>query len=390
MKPVVFLYCQHSLGMGHLVRSIALARAMVSAFDVHMLSGGQQPEGFKMPDGVTVHHLPALGMRESQLVSLVPNLGVEQVQRARIDAISALLARLRPDILITELYPFGRKKFRFELDGLISAVRGHGGIVVSSVRDLLVSARQDQQRHDDRAARTLNADFDAVIVHADPRMARLEETFCPTVQLEIPVYYSGFVVPNPPARKTAARERRVVVSAGGGIVGAPLFHAALDMHAQTYGQSALPMTLVAGPFLPEADWVDVQARAKGLPGLTVLRSTPDLCAIMSQATHSISQFGYNTAIDLMVAGVATVVVPYAAGTETEQTVRAERLAKDGMLSVVHERDLTPQRLAQALSEARIGGSSEKFALDGAGETTRILQMLQKTPGFVADLAEVAE
>lgn len=390
MRPVVYLYCQHSLGMGHLVRSIALARAMTSAFDVHMLSGGQQPEGFAMPDGVTVHHLPALGMRESQLVSLVPNLDVEQVKRARLDAISALLARHKPDFLITELYPFGRKKFKFELDGLISTVRSHGGIIVSSVRDLLVSARADQQRHDDRAARTLNAEFDAVIVHADPRMARLEETFCPTVQLEIPVYYSGFVVPNPPARSEAARERRVVVSAGGGIVGAPLFHAALEMHAQTFDRTALPMTLVAGPFLPEADWVDVQARAKGLPGLTVLRSTPDLCAVMNRATHSISQFGYNTAIDLMVAGVAAVVVPYAAGTETEQTVRAERLEKDGMLSVVHERELTPQRLAQALSVAHIGQRDEMFALDGAGETTRILRKLQNTPRRVTALAEAAE
>ena len=389
MSPVLYLYCQHSLGMGHLVRSIALARAMTTKFEVHLLSGGQEPEGFVAPKGVTVHHLPPLGMRESQLVSLVPGQSVEDVKSARIAAIDDVLSAHRPAVLVTELYPFGRKKFSFELDHLIDAVRGRGGLVVSSVRDLLVAARQDQQRHDDRAAAKLNAVFDAVIVHADPSIARLEETFRPSIRLETPVFYSGFVVPNPPTRPERQRQRRVIVSAGGGIVGALLFRTALDMHLQTYQQSGLPMTIVAGPFLPESDWIDLQNQAEAVAGLTLIRSTPDLCAMMSEATHSISQFGYNTAIDLMVAGVAPVVVPYAAGNETEQTVRAERFARAGALVVVPERELTPETLVQALSQAQASHSGPRFDLNGAAETTHILDSMLRTARPVGNMAEAA-
>jgi predicted glycosyltransferase len=375
MKPVLYLYCQHSLGMGHLVRSLALARAMSATFEVHVLSGGQAPDGFAMPSQINVHHLPALGMRGSDLVSLEPGLDVEAVKASRLSAIGQLLTRIPPDVLVTELYPFGRKKFAFELDLLIAAAHRRRAPVICSVRDLLVSARADQQRHDDRAAQKLNAAYDAVVVHADRAFARLEETFRPSISLDVPVHYSGFVIPNPPSEVSATRERRVVVSAGGGIVGGPLFRAAIDMHASTYRELQLPMTLVAGPFLPDADWNEIQSLATGIEGLTLLRSTPDLCALMNRVTHSISQFGYNTAIDLMVAGPAAVVIPYAAGNETEQTVRAERLAAAGMISVVPEQMLSAATLAIALRSASAPSGADAFALDGANQTARILQSL---------------
>ena len=73
---------------------------------------------------------------------------------------------------------------------------------------------------DERASVTANALFDAVLVHADPRFARLEESFHPTTPLRVPVHYTGFVLRRRPARARAdpapGRRPRVVVSAGGG------------------------------------------------------------------------------------------------------------------------------------------------------------------------------
>lgn len=381
MKPALYFYCQHSVGMGHLVRSIAIARALSAAYDVHLLCGGQTPAGFDMPKGVAVHHLPALGMESAQLISLEPGRTVEDVKRARLAQLQRLLAHVPVDVLVTELFPFGRKKFAFELDLLISAAHRRRATVACSVRDLLVSARHDQQRHDDRAAAKLNDDYDAVIVHSDPAFARLEETFQPTTPLRTPVYYSGFVVPNPPrtdarTRDDRTRERRVVVSAGGGIVGGPLFRAAIDMHRACFARTGMPMTLVAGPFLPESEWQAIVQDSAGLDGLQLLRSTPDLCALMQGATHSVSQFGYNTAIDLMVSGAAAVVAPYAARQETEQTVRAERLAAAGRVTIVREHALSGTALANALNSAVAPETAGVYALNGASETLRILDSLR--------------
>ncbi|MBK9252612.1 MAG: hypothetical protein IPM70_12305 [Proteobacteria bacterium] len=49
MKPALILYCQHSLGMGHLVRSLAVAEALAVDFDVHFLNGGRWPAALALP-----------------------------------------------------------------------------------------------------------------------------------------------------------------------------------------------------------------------------------------------------------------------------------------------------------------------------------------------------
>src|SRR5207244_1686859 len=39
-RPALLLYCQHSVGLGHLTRSLALAGALATRFEVTVLSGG--------------------------------------------------------------------------------------------------------------------------------------------------------------------------------------------------------------------------------------------------------------------------------------------------------------------------------------------------------------
>ncbi len=377
MRPVLYLYCQHSVGMGHYVRSLALARMLAEWFEVHFLNGGRAPPGLALPQGIIFHHLSPLGMDQaSQLTSLDPAVTVEQAKHLRLASIRNLLTQRPPDFVVTELYPFGRKKFAFELDPLVQGAKNCGAAIVCSVRDLLVSDRPDQQRHDDRTALKLDAEFDAVIVHADPRFARLEESFKPALQPRTRVHYSGFVVPHEVSRHTVAREQRVLVSAGGGLVGGALFRTALELHQASFARTDRPMTIVAGPFLPEPEWSALQASGAGVAGLTLQRSVPDLCALMYAATHSVSQCGYNTAIDILVSGVAALVVPYATEKENEQTVRAERLAAMGRIGVLHERDLSAQALALALENIPAGGApAQDLALDGARVTARILDDL---------------
>ena len=50
--PELLFYCQHSLGMGHLVRSFALAEALARRFRVTLLNGGQLPSGLRLPEKV--------------------------------------------------------------------------------------------------------------------------------------------------------------------------------------------------------------------------------------------------------------------------------------------------------------------------------------------------
>ena len=66
---------------------------------------------------------------------------------------------------------------------------------------------------------------------------------------------------------------------------------------------------------------------------------------------SVSQAGYNTVMETLQAGARAVLVPFAAGTEEEQTIRAQLLAERGLVHVVEENALTPATLAAAIDRA---------------------------------------
>ena len=91
------------------------------------------------------------------------------------------------------------------------------------------------------------------------------------------------------------------------------------------------MRAIAGPLMPQADYEALEAIKP--PHVELVRSVPDLADELSRARASISQCGYNTALDLLRTRVPALVVPYATPEEDEQTRRARRLERLGVLKV---------------------------------------------------------
>jgi|CXWL01.1.fsa_nt_gi predicted glycosyltransferase len=374
-RPALLFYCQHSLGIGHLTRSFALAAALSAQFKVVFLNGGRLPPGLPVPAGIDIIDLPPLGMDDGHtVVSRGAAHDVAQAVTQRRALIEAAVHRHRPALLLVELFPFGRKKFAGEILPLIRLVKRQGGAparVVCSLRDILVDARPDQQHHDDRARWLADRYFDAVLVHADPALARLEDSFKPRRPLRTPVHYTGYVVPLRAAAAAVPRDPHLLVSAGGGIVGRALFEAALA--ARTLLRAPLPLRLIAGPFLPEAEWLALQQLVHGVPGVELLRQVRDMVAEMRQARASVSQCGYNTALDILVSRVPALVVPYATVTENEQGERARKLAALGAMQMLDAELLSPVRLAAAIELLlAFAPNATALGLDGAGHSARTL------------------
>jgi predicted glycosyltransferase len=83
--------------------------------------------------------------------------------------------------------------------------------------------------------------------------------------------------------------------------------------------------------MPQPDFEALEAIAP--PNVELVHSVPDLAQELSRARASISQCGYNTALDLLRSHVPALVVPYATAEEDEQTRRARRLEQLGVLQV---------------------------------------------------------
>jgi len=284
---------------------------------------------------------------------------------------------------VIEAFPFGRRAFRHELDALITAARSRHprAVVVCSLRDIIVAPAEPQRQQDivDR----VRADFDAVLVHGDSAFIPLETSFPAASQIADRLVYTGYVGAEPPTGADRAKNRaknsvgggEVLVSAGGGAVGGALLATALE--ARRRGCLAdLGWRLLAGPNLPRAEFA---ALAERLPKRVVLeRFRADFPELLRCCRVSISQAGYNTVLDILAARAAAVVVPFAAGRETEQQLRAERLAAKGVLEMVDERDLSPGRLAEAIERAIIAPPAA-LSVDtgGASRTARLLAAMIK-------------
>lgn len=364
-------WVQSLLGSGHLRRALAIAEALAAeGFEVTLANGGL-PSPWPVPEGVNLVQLPTLTSRGADLGTLVTAGGRaadEEAWRARTVRLAALLAGTRPAVLMTEMFPFGRRAFRRELlPLLLEAVRGTSPrpLVAASVRDVLVGkADPGRQRW---MVDTANAAYDAVLVHGDERLLPFDLTFPFAAELAPPVLHTGFVVNAPVQAPVGEGGPAVVVSAGGGAVGAALLAAALAARPLTRYREE-PWLLVGGGNLADDAFATLAAEAR--PPVTLARHRPDLASLIGRAHVSVSQAGYNTVAEGLAGGARMVLVPFATATEDEQTRRAARLAELGLAVHLPEARLTPDALAAAVDQAAAMPRPvvDQLAFDGARRT----------------------
>jgi len=382
----VLLYVQHLLGIGHIRRAAVLARAFHRAgLRVVFVTGGLPVKGLGLDDVDVVQLPPARTQDESFAVILDEHdKPIDAAWKARRrEKLLDLYRRCRPRVVMIELYPFGRRKMRFELDPLIEAARADHppALIACSLRDII--NRPEQAEKTAWMVDRFSRQFDLLYMHGDARFFRLEDSFPESKAVAERLHYTGYVTEAGEA-VAAARQSgdttgkgEVIVSAGGGAVGTALLRTALAARPLS-PLATVPWRLLVGPNLPETDFRDIADRAPA--GVTVERARPDFVALLSRARLSISQGGYNTLMEVLATGVPGVVVPFAGGTETEQTQRARVLAAHGLSTLVEEETLTPESLAAGIAQALVqSNAADKrtdgkalFRLDGAGETARHL------------------
>lgn len=340
MNLRVLFHVQHLLGIGHAKRAAALARAMTArGLGVTVLAGGE-PVAVEW-GGAEIIQLPWARAVDASFKTLVDESG-RPLDDAFHDRRRALVAnafrRIVPQVVLLESYPFGRRAFRRELDALVAEARGRRprAAVLVSIRDILV-AKPNPARVQEIVAR-VREDVDTVLVHGDPSLIPLGASFPAAREIAEKVLYTGYVTERgallgdlEPISPSGPGTNEVVVSVGGGAVGAPLLRAALAARPQT-SAAGLRWRLIAGPNLPKPEY---EALARNLPaGVVLERFRYDFGAVLRRCHLSLSQAGYNTILDVLQAGARAVVVPFAEAGETEQALRARILAERGLIQMV--------------------------------------------------------
>ena len=374
MTRRVLIYAQHILGIGHLVRASRIARALLAAdADVVVVLGGVPVDGVDW-GCARLEYLEPIRAGEKGYADLVDEQGnpVDDALRGRRrEALQAVFERERPDALLIEAFPFGRRAMRRELVPALELARSWEvpPVIASSLRDILHENRKTHLNVE--TAELAERLFDLILVHGDRALIALDDSYPEARRVAPLVRYTGIVAPSPD-RDLEGPQFDVVVSAGGGAVGQALLTTAI---------AALPLCaarqanwcLITGPNLDAETGRSLRASAP--PNVTIDAFRSDFVALLQRAKLSVSQAGYNTAADILTARCRSVLVPSAYQGETEQTRRAHLLADRGLARVVEEEILSPESLAKAIDAAWNGAAPSADAvpdLAGAEKTAQLL------------------
>jgi predicted glycosyltransferase len=354
----VLIHVQHLLGIGHLQRAVAVATALCArSARVVLASGGvavPQVEERAAARGVEVVRLPEARSADVHFSKILDATGrpIDDAWKAhRRGILLDLLRDTAPDAIVTEMYPFGRRPFRFELTPLLEAAQATAKrpIIASSVRDVLI-ANSKPGRAEDIAA-TARRFYDLVLVHGDQRLIRFEASFPAAAEIADRIRYTGYVTEAKAASQSVDRSAgEILVSAGGGAAGWPLLSAAVAARKHSREKDRT-WRIITGTNLPESD-VSALARAAGKDRSIVLeRFRRDFAALLGRCRVSVSQGGYNTVLETLASRTPAVIVPFAEGQESEQTDRVRLLAERGLLRFLPQSELGPERLAEEIDRA---------------------------------------
>jgi len=367
----VALYSHDTQGLGHIRRNINIAAAMVAddpSIDVLLLTGTPEATMLPLPPSTEVLTLPAVHKDSSGRYSArVLTAPLDEVLALRSALIEAALVAFAPDLFIVDKVARG---VGGELDRPLAALRRTGRTrTVLGLRDVLDAApatRLDWKRDGTTAAvRDL---YDALWIYGDPTVYDAVREYSLPKAVADKVTYTGYLAgPRPgqlstrfcgPCLLPAPDQKFVLCTVGGGQDGVEL--------ARTFLTATMPAghhgVVLTGPFMCDDDRRQLQELADNRGDATVHEFVSQAHEFIQRSAAAVSMAGYNTVCELLAAGCPTLLVPRVIP-RTEQSVRAERLERSGVVDVVSAAEITPEHIGTWLSTAVHAPSVTHAAID---------------------------
>ena len=371
MSKLAFLTC-HLTGTGHLIRTLALARtAQRLGHDVTLITGGR-PLAHIDHSGLNVIQLPPVRVRRMEFTILREpdgNLITEAYMANRLTQLCSSLRELAPDALITELFPLGRRVLAQEFLSAIDTVKAVNRLaaIICSVRDI----PEPKPKRLTESATHLLKRYNGVLVHGDEAFLPLSTTWPLPDDVAPMIHHVGYVGGGKAWPRPEKRHQNVLVSVGGGVLGRDL----LDMACEAAKQSTRDWHLLVGGSDGKAIAEDLNAR-HDTPNLRIEAARPDYHDLLASAGCSVSLCGYNTAVELASCTVPAILVPSEEADESEQRIRATRMAETPGIEMHRLPDLSASKLAEAADRLVAGPARSALPLKGDDGTLAVQSIQQ--------------
>ena len=411
-NTTVAFYSQHLIGVGHHFRNRQIVNELVKTCNVFFIDGGRPIPEADLDERVVRIFLPPLRSGAQGIESVDTERDLQSVMHERQIRLSEAMEQIRPDVFCVEFFPFSRWSLKSEILNTIVKLNeiNPGAKVLCSLRDIPTRAKSNVlqpavtpvQRRDGDAMRfysvpfggihheylafnrryyeevvpVLNQYFDAVLVHGDYQLSRLEDHFPWVGDIGIPVVYTGFVSEKleNASRPDRAPNRYVLVSSGGGAEGLALVAPCIEAWKQLERDDAhdgREMVIFAGAFIDEKHFEALCALCGDGP-FRIERFTSNFLAWMKHADLSISRAGYNTCMNVLETQVPSILVPSIA--MDDQEFRAQQLMGLGIAGVIHPDQLGAGKMTKAIAKMLESSVPEHhLSLDGAEQTRKFIE-----------------
>jgi predicted glycosyltransferase len=410
----LLIYSQSLWGLGHLIRGIALANALVKEFQVCLVTSLPVKSCFSLDNRFQSVFLSPLRldlMRPAAhpldidedlayLISMDPQLTTIEAIQNRQRQIEDIFSSFDPHVVITEYYPFGRWALGMELLPSLEVAKQKGKKIICAVRDILKPINPDyhgtpQQIIDYntkfnnyylRAIDLLNTRFDALFVHSDKSVLPLSKSILCEDKIRIPVEYTGYISSSLAFNlgnevlsiSEVAITPYIVLAAGGGFGERDFFLTWIPALDRVRKEALGPLgkiVILCGPQMGKAHYSRVKLEEKAWPNITIRRYCNSFQRLIDQAALLVCRAGYNTSFNVLNSQVPTVMVP---GTKvSDQVIRAECFANLGIVQCCRLEqgfDALVQISLRALLQKK---KERRFNIDGGHSTCRLVKNILK-------------
>ncbi len=354
----ILMYSHDTYGLGHIRRSMALARNIRDAgeHNVVIITGSPIAGRFDFPQGIDFIRVPGMIKQNNDLY--VPHsIKVEPAMALGIrqDIILATARRFEPALFLVDKAPLGLRREVVPTLEWLRRERPETRVVLG-LRDIMDSAASTvAEWREKRIYEVLDKLYSEIWVYGS------RDIYDPVREYEIPdniaakMHFTGYIPRQIPRAQHRPRIRRsmsvapddtfVLVTAGGGGDGRKVVDTYLTM-LETLPHPKLKSMIVTGPMLAEDAYDELAARARRLK-VRICKFYRKMEKAILAADCVVSMGGYNTMCEIVGAARPSLIIPRSVPRE-EQIIRARLFAARGLLEFIPWETVEPAPMLECI------------------------------------------
>lgn len=352
------IYSLNLHGVGHIKRMLFLAEGLLKEGGLTFIQGGQDV-------GITIHH-PSF--KHTVLGAEKSSENWEERQRQIREVLEPV------DFVIIEQIPFSKLNWLGEVVGIIERVKEQNphAVIICSHKGAMKEQSDNSHEQEKVIIDVIKKYFDAILVHSDPKLILLDDSFGSVAEIADRVHYTGFISRN--GRKYGEvnkREKVVVVTNGAGDKGLKLIRATVSVMEQFPDYT---FKCIAGPMMSTEIKSQLYEVATNTPNMEVIDFVDDFEELLLQSSLLVTLAGF-TLVSAYATQVPTITFP--APTSSNQHVVARKFGLIENIHVVREEDLNPPAFQATIQELLKNPpqSGVLLDIDGVKKSVEIIKNL---------------